>query len=59
MSRWIFNVQYVEEEEEKKNGENNEECWSSICNDMRNMIVSARTNQTQMIMGDGHNSQRK
>ena len=52
-------MQYVEEEEEKKNGENNEECWSSICNDMRNMIVSARTNQTQMIMGDGHNSQRK
>lgn len=37
----------------------NEECWSSIHNNMKNMIVSATTNQTQVTMVDGHNSQRK
>lgn len=47
-----------EQKKTKKNSQkhNNEECWSSI---RKNMIVSARTNQTQMIMVDGRNSQRK
>lgn len=44
---------------QKKKTDNNEKCWSSIRNNMKNMIVSARTNQTQIIMVDGHNSQRK
>lgn len=50
-----------EEQEQQQNcrKHDSEGCWSSIRDNMRHMILSAGTNQTQMIMVDGHNSQRK